>query len=880
MTPFRPWREPPGEEAVDLEIAHHLEQRVGELRAKGLPDPEARRIAQDTFGEVARYRHELLREARRRERAMRLFGWLSDLRDDVRRTPRALVRAPAFTLGVLLTLALGIGAATAVFASVDAVLLRPLPFAEPRQLVHVSQRLQGGIGVFSLNRETASGFATAARDIGHWAVHTRADRVLSDGFQPRSLRIHAASADLFDVLGRQPALGRRFLPDDTVPGARPVVVLSHPLWQQLGADPELIGRTLRLDGLDYLVIGVTAPDVRFPTRFAAEAFIPLPDDGRLPDSREIARVSLIGRLPDMADLEAASDRATARFNAVLASAGQPASELNLFALAGDRANADVKQTLWMITAAVGLLVLIGLANAIHLLITRTSSRAREIAVRHSLGASRGRLLRQLLAEGLVLSAAAGLLAVLVSRAAVPVLMNSAPDALSMWAAHEVRVDLRVMLFAATLTTSLGLAFALLPGWAAVRATRQSVIGTIGVYADAVTARRRLRSALLVGEVTLTFVLVAGTVVLTRSFVRLTDVDPGFDPAHLAIVSLDLSQTTYATVDARRAFWREVESRLEALPGVLDVAAGSLPPEADVRVGASVQADSDDAPREDSPLLLPHSSAGTDYLPTLGTPLAAGRNFLPDEGPESHVAIIDRDMARFLFGDASPVGRRFRLGRSGTWREVVGVIDDLMLGGPDDARGSFVMLEPVGAGGLASRFGELAVRVSGDAEAILPRIRQTIAAIDPGQPIYSLQTAESALAEVVADRRFFLVVMSSVATLSVVLAGTGVYSVLAFTVARRRRELGIRIALGASAWNVASAVLRSGVGLTAVGVVLGSVAALQAGTLVESLLFQTSATDPASYGLVAAILLGVATVASLGPARRAAQADPVETLRAE
>jgi putative ABC transport system permease protein len=471
-------------------------------------------------------------------------------------------------------------------------------------------------------------------------------------------------------------------------------------------------------------------------------------------------------------------------------------------------------------------------------------------------------------------------AVLVARAGVPALMRAAPDEITVWAAHAVGVDWRVAAFAAWLTALLGLVFALLPAWGAARTTSRSASSAVGVHALHTPARRRVRFALLTGEVMLTFVLLAGAALLTRSFVRLANVDPGFNPDGLAMVSLELSEATYRTADDRAAFWRELESRLEAMPGVAAVTIGSLPPEADVRVGALLQADDDAAPREDSPLLLPHSDVSLDYLPTLGVRLAAGRNFLPEEGSESHVAIIDRDMARFLFGEADPVNRRFRFGEKGSWRQVVGVVDDLKLGGPDDSLGAFVLLEPYGPAGYDSAFGDVAVRVAGDPEAILPLIRQTVSTIDPRQPLYSLQTADRVLAEVVADRRFFLTVITTLGVLSVGLAGVGMYGLLAFLVARRRREIGIRVALGASGRTVAAAVLRSGLGATALGCALGLLVAIWAGRLVQHLLFETEPSDTASLAAVTALLLAVSVVASLIPARRAAQADPIEALRAE
>lgn len=805
---------------------------------------------------------------------------LDALRLDLRHGARTIARAPAFAASVVLTLALGIGATTAVFTLVDAMLVRPLPFAQPERLIELQRRMPGGFSLPFFPSAFGHRLAEEATEEGVVLVgaHERLTMVLGSADEPRDVRVHAATPSLFDLLGRSPLLGRSILETDAHPGAPPVAVLTHGTWRSLGSDPALVGKIIELDGSPFTIVGVMPSDFRFPKSFSAEVFIAM-DEGGQAAGLELGRIQLIARLSDGATLEVARERLAdlAGFlREELAVTGE--WEAAVVPMADHRANPDVSRALWLAAGAVALMFLIAVVNGLNLLLARLVARGRELAVRASLGATRGRLLRQILVESLLLALLGGLVAVTMAAAGIGLLMRVAPTELTLQAPNGIVVDDRVLGFAFLVTVLAGFICALVPGLMSLRWARSGTALTLRSGGATSQEHARLRSGLVIAQVALALTLMVGAGLLITSFARLLAVPPGFDTRRLVLLEINPNDRAYATAERRAAFGGEVERRLRALPGVQAVTrADALPPRAGFRVQPVLQAHGDPEPRPDAPFILPWGRVRPDYLPTLGTRIVAGRNFEPGEGADSDVAIIDRDLARFFWDDQQPIGRRFRMSESGPWLTVVGLIDDLMLGMPDGSYGEHIVLRPASVTHDGTYF---AVRAAGDPGPLVAAIRDVVREVDAYQPIYSLSTARQAILEELSKQRFFLIVVGVLAAIALALTAIGIYGLLSFVVQRRSREIGIRIALGAHARAVLGQVVGGGMKLVAAGVVLGLAGALVVGRFMRSIIFGIEPTDPATLIVVTALLACVAVVACLVPAGRAARVDPIAVLKAE
>jgi putative ABC transport system permease protein len=818
------------------------------------------------------------RPATERTREPVMIALMQGFVQDIRLTLRSLRRQRASAFAVVITLALGIGAATAIFSVVDAVLLRPLPFAEPDRLVELQRKFARGGVINSYPVEPARGIIAESDVFESIAATARIDGVLTGYGDPRSLRVRAASAALFDVLGRAPAMGRGFTPQELRDGAR-VMLLSHETWNALGRERGIIGRTLEFDGDRYEVIGVMPSDFRFPTVFAAHAFIPL-TPAYTGAGLEQGSVNLVARLRTGVTPEAASERTAALVGRLLdhdvASAPWTAAVSSI----GEwRMNREPKKALLLVAGAVALMLLIAIMNATNLLLARVTIRAREFGIRHSLGAARGRIIRQLGTESLILALLAGGAAVLLAVAGVRVLMRFAPPDLTELAAHRIAIDDRVLLFTFVTTVGVGFLLGVMPALSAAGAARRRISAALSAYAASTRERHRARGVLVIAQVALAMTLLVGAGLLALSFTRIMSVDAGLDTDRLAIVQIEPNERAYPTPDARRAFAAQLEERIAALPGVEAVtrAGGGLPPSGAFGFGIQLQTEDDAEPRDNSPELLPFISVRPDFLETVGARLVGGRNFNAADRRESNVVIIDRDFAQYLWGSQPAVGRRFRIGPDSPWLEVVGVVDEIMLGGPNNATGEFAMLYPASPN-LSSAF--YAVRARGDAASVIQPIREAIRAVDANQPVWQLLTMRAAIADEVTEQRFFMMLMVVLGAVSLVLAALGLYGLLSFAVSRRTRELGIRMALGARAATVLRLVVVQGMWLAVIGVALGLIGALAGARLIESLLFDVRPDHPLALGAIAAVMLAVALLAAAVPALRAARVEPMRVLREE
>ena len=813
----------------------------------------------------------------RRRLRRRAFGSLRDALALVRSTGsrgggpvlrdalRAFRRQRGFLAAVVLTLGLGMGAATAIFSVLDGLLLDPLPFKDADRLVQVGDGQWRGL----VSMEFGEALKKETRIFSAVHLHMRASKVLTGAGEPRLLGLLAVEPGFLSFLGLRPRLGRDIGADETVAGRDRVVVLGDETWRvAFDADPGIVGRTVRLDGEPYTVIGVLPPTLHY---FAAgsggglvEGLIPVV----LPPPASAPYLAATVRLRDGVSLEAAEVRLRELgriFDVEYPRDGgwkPAATRLDTTGLRNER------QVLLALSGAALFLLLIACVNAAGLLFVRGFSRESELSVRRALGASRWAVFRQLLAESAVLAVLAGGVGTLIAWWGVRGLIALAPETLLRWHYNVVTVDGRVLAFALALTVLTGLLFGMIPAAWAARRTDAARTGR-----RTTASRSRARRLVQVIQIAMAVILLFGAGLLGRSFLRLTAVDPGYDVSH--ILDLSLSPSTGRTAAQRAAFNRELDERLRSLPGVEAVGWSNgngleFPPSVETDEGAQVPLDG---------RVILSSSVDTSYFRVMGIPIREGRGFTAaDVGADRENVIVDPDLAALLWPGRSPLGRRYRRSDGKDWYTVVGVAGDTRLDGPDDRDMPYNVFYP--SAPERAGYANIRIRTRAAPAGLVEPVRQAVRALDPDLPIYELMPARMALREKIEQPRFVLLVMFVFAALALLLASIGVYGLVAFSVARRSRELGLRMALGAREGQVVRGVFGEGMRLAAAGVVLGLLGALVLSRFVEGLLFEVSKTDPASF-LLALALLGLAcAVALLAPARRAASVDPASTLRAD
>ena len=814
---------------------------------------------------------------------------MSDLLTDLRYAARRLASAPGFTVIATLTLALGIGATTAIYAVVDAIMLRPLPYADPDKLVEFRPGSgpdgRSGLRPVSNRSMPVDQFREwqAQADVfeGVEPYETRSPLLTGDG-RPEVAIAGALGGRLMALLGVAPQLGRLLTESDAQPGRDQVVVLSDAFWRsRFGATPDIVGRSIRLDDKLYEIVGVMPPSFRFPygkRQMWMPMVVPSPTGRPGPGLRLVARVRR--------DLTV--EQAQMRVDAIAARLEQekPAKAgwaLGLGPPIARHVNVPVRTAIYVLGGAVSLVLLIACANLANLLLVQGAHREREVAVRAALGASRARLVRQLLTETLLLAVLGAAAGTLLARWAIGLLERYTPSEMTFLTVNPIALDGRVVLFAAGLTMTTVLLFGMLPALRGSRTLLHEALKSATRSATATPGQERLRRAFVVVQLAVSVMLLVGAGLLMRTFTHLNAVDPGFDVSALASTRLSFPRWKYPTAAARAELVRGAMDRVRGIAGVDAVTlTQGLPPEGtNIAFSLKFEVEGRGVVLDDSKLVVPFTSVGTDYFTVMGIPLKAGRAFSADDRATApKVAIISETMARHLWTGDNPVGQRFRLDVSpdDPWYTVVGVAGNVFQFEHTRPRDQFAFYYPLAQ--TNDNGNVLVVRTTGDPAALVPAIRAQIRSVDPDQPLTDLGTLTARYTEFFDVPRFHAWVMSAFALVGVVIAAVGLYGVLAYTIAQRTREFGIRIALGARPVDVLRLVLSSAGLVTVVGLALGAAGSLVVTRAMGSMLVEISRLDPLTYGAMIGTLALTAFAACWIPARRATRVDPVVALRCD
>jgi putative ABC transport system permease protein len=805
---------------------------------------------------------------------------MTTLLRDLRLALRLLGRQPGFTAVVTLTLALGIGATTAIYSAVHPILVESLPYPDAGRLVMVWEHEKNGetsnVG-YATFRDVADGSAS----FDHVAAMAYWETILTGTAEPERLFGQSVSATFFRMLGAAPALGRDFTAAEDVPEAPRAVILSHALWRaRFGGDSSVVGRAIALGGFPYTVVGVMPAGFENVLSPDAQLWRPLRYDASLPQAcRTCRHLRAVGRLKaDVSPAAARRELAVLHARMVADHPTEYASTGFTVPTLHAQVTGGVRPALLALVAAVALVLLIACANVANLLLARGAQREGEFAVRTALGAGRGRLIRQILTESLVLAAAGGVLGVGLAIAGVRALIALAPPDLPRLEA--IAVNGEVLAVALLVTTIVGVGFGLAPAWHAARTEPRA--GLHQQTRHSIGGRRALRSSLVVSEVALALLLLVGSGLLFRSMQRLLGVSPGFDPDRLFTLQVQTGGPRFQTDSATWAFFERVRAAARDLPGVEAVGLTSQLPlsgEFDA-YGIHLESRPVANPEEDPSAFRFGVSPG--YLEAMRISVLRGRTLEEsDRGDAPPVVLINQALARRAWPGEDPVGQRIRLGgvADGPWRTVVGIAGDVRhLSLSAEVPNAVYVPETQWFG--ADNAMSLIVRTRGDPEALIPAVRRAVRALDPDQPIVRVALMSRVVEASAAERRFTLVLFEAFGLLAVVLSAAGIYGVLAGAVAERRREIGVRTALGATQRDILGLVLRQGLTLTAAGAVIGLGAAALLTRAIDDLLFQVPRLDPVTYAGVTLLMALVAGVACWVPARRAVRVDPVAATRGE
>jgi putative ABC transport system permease protein len=867
------------ENELDDELRFHFDQQIEKFVESGFPLTEARRHARLTFGG-----QDQIKEEYRDSSGVR---FLETLAQDMRFSLRTLRKSPGFTAIAILTLALGIGANTAIFSVVDAVMLRPLPYPSPSQLVNVFEaRLQKGIPSTGASYPDLEDWREQSRAFSHLAGLAFHKLTLTGRGEPMVVNTVVVTSDFFPLLEVKPVIGQTLLPDDFQRGAAGTVVLSEKLWRsRFGADQKIIGSPISLDHRSFTVVGIMPAGFRSPFFSATdEIWIPTAQDpvfSSFMSLRGARGVPVLGRLKPGVSLE----QAQAEMNAVGANLAKEFPEADAgFSIRIEPLKqaivGNAKVALLILLGAVGLLLVIACANIANLLLARATARAREMGVRIMLGAGRARIIRQLLTESALLGLAGGIAGVLLAYWAVAALVSFLPAGLPQ--PHPIAVDGRVLAFALVLSIAAGLVFGLAPALLAADANLQSSLKEGPGRAGEGSGWRRARSFLAVAEISLALVLVVAAGLLLRSFVALTSVNPGFDARQVWKAEVSLPQYEYSKPQQWTSFSNQLLERIHAQPGLQDSAlVVPLPLDAQGFVSLSFTIVGNPPLPRGTIQDADSVSVSPNYFHVMSVPLLRGRLFNRQDAMSAPpVTIISEAMARRYFANENPLGRHlvFGLPFNGiASREIVGVVGDVRDAALHQAPRP-MMYVPFAQAPFWG--GEVVVKSALNPASIVAAIRQQVHDIDPNLPVTDFESLSYAVQSTAAQPRFRTLLLGLFGLVALVLSAAGVFGVISYSVSRRTHELGIRMALGATPAGILKMVLREGSRLAAAGLAVGLVAALILTRFLRTILFEIKPEDPLTFAAVAILLALVALAACYIPARRATRVDPMVALRYE
>jgi predicted permease len=819
------------------------------------------------------------------------------LREDLRQAWRALAAAPGVTLAAVLSLALGIGANTAIFSVASPLLLRPLPYADAERLVILWNR-SPGLGITEDWFSTAQFFdIRGSGTFADVALAIGGNDNLTGGGEPERIGTIRVSANLLPMLGVRPLLGRLFTPEEDRTGAAGTAILAYGTWQRrYGGDASAVGRSLIVNGVSFRIVGVLPPSFTLPRDVLptlggaeqAELLLPLPLGPDAPTIRTREDYNVLARLPAgvaVAAAQARLDALTARLRREHP-AVYPANGGLTFGIVPlqEQVAGEVRRPLWILLGAVGLVLLIACANVAHLLLARAIGRRRDMAVRAAIGASASRLLRQLLTEALVLAGAGGLLGIVVAAAGVAGLQALGRG--SVPRIDAIGLDVGVLAFTAALSIGSGLLFGLAPAWRLSRLdlTRDLKDAARGASGAGALWRRGhgLRRVLVAGEIALAVMLLVGAALVVRSVARLAAVPPGFDAGGTLTFELTMQGRRYTKASDGHLAYRELWRRIKALPGVQSAGAVSALPLSRMFAWGPITVEGRTRAPGEAFINADMRFVDGEYFRAMRIPLVDGRLFTDDDKrPGTLVALVDTHMAAQLWPGASPLGRRVQLGfgddPEAPWITVVGVVGRVKQY-TLDGEARIAMYFPHAQ--FPARAMNVVVRSATGPEALTASLRQAIRAVDPDLPMFRVRSMAARVDESLAQRRFLMVLLAIFAAVALGLATIGTYGVLAYLVSQGRRELAIRMALGATAGDVVQLVAGHGLAVAGAGVAAGLAGAFAAARLLDAVLFDVSARDPLTFAAVAVTLGVVALLASIVPALRAARIDPARTLSAD
>ncbi len=870
------------EDQLNDELQFHIEMRMQEFVASGMAPEEARHKAQRLFGNQM-----LLKE---RTRDMDTIGWIETFGQDLRYGARILAKNPGFTTVAVLTLALGIGANTAIFSVVNGVLLNPLPYWQPDQLVALySGTTEGDRGISSY--PNFLDWARNNRSFSALAAYRPDSFNLAGMGEPERVPAEMVSASFFPLLGVQPILGRTFLPNEDQLGSAPAVLISDGFWKRnFGSSPGALGKVLTLNGVTYTIVGVIPPNFRYHARNFqhSDVYVPIGqwNEPTFHDRKVSNAMNVVGRLkPGVTFDQASADmKALARHLAGEYPEANKGLGITLVPLKRDVVG-DIRPTLLILQAAVGFVLFIACVNIANLLLARSRGRTRELAIRTALGASRGRVVRQLLTESILLAMAGGGFGVLIASWGTQAALKVLPEVLPR--AEEVRLDGRVLLFMVAASVLAGILFGLAP---ALRTSRPDLHKTLKEGGRGSSgARHRTQSVFVVVEMALALVLLAGAGLMIRSLAKLWSVDPGFDSHNVLAAQLSFP-SAIGPPDAVRAIWRQINNRLDAIPGVkaASLSAGAMPMGGDTQIPFWLEGQAKPSTFPEMKWALSYF-VQPDYLKVMRIPLARGRFITPEDKEHSpFVIVIDDQFARAYFSNDNPIGRRVNIDILNATAEIVGVVGHVKQFGldrdstsPIQAQCYFSVFQipdkfmPMAAGDVG-----VAVRTAGTPLAQVGAIRDALNQINGDLVMYRTQTMDGIISDSLAERRFSMILLGTFATLALIMSCVGIYGVISHLANQRTHEIGIRMALGAERRDVLRMVLGEGAKMTLLGVAIGLVAAFGLTRLLAAMLFGVSAHDPLTFAGVAGLLTLVALAACYIPARRAMRVDPMVALRYE